>query len=459
VGDVGENELSAMNVKWTVEAGSVKGSSSTYFGIGWTGQPAIIKWSKEVREATNMVEEKRTTAALKEVIVAGLDGKIYFLDLADGQPTREVINLGYPMKGTPSLHPLGYPLMAVGQYARKMAKGTGDIGLRVYNLLDQKQKFFINGLDGKLKRPYNEVGSFETSSLIDPTTDTMVSIGASGMLYLTKLNTEFDFNNGTLKVDPETVSMKSKIKGQKDKNVSVESSMAMYANYVYYADQQGILRCVDTSSLQTVWAVKTEDAVQAAIALDFDENNDLWLYTANVMKVRSKGECQIRRYNAMTGEQDWMFAINVAKNGDNDKVGGVTASPVVGQNELSDLVYFSITNLTRTGARTLFGEDAQAMDGVIFAFEKQTGEIRWMQQLDSYLYASPVAVYNEEGKGWIIQASGDGTLYLMDGLTGEILNTLEVEGTIEASPAVYNSTLVIGTTGRNKSFIYGIALE
>ena len=70
-----------------------------------------------------------------------------------------------------------------------------------------------------------------------------------------------------------------------------------------------------------------------------------------------------------------------------------------------------------------------------------------------------MAVYTEAGKGWIIQASGNGTLYLLDGLTGEVINTLEVEGTIEGSPAVYGNTLVIGTTGKKTSFIYGITLE
>ena len=41
VGNVGN--ITAMSLKWTAEAGSVKGSSSTYYGIGWTGQPAIVK--------------------------------------------------------------------------------------------------------------------------------------------------------------------------------------------------------------------------------------------------------------------------------------------------------------------------------------------------------------------------------------------------------------------------------
>ena len=36
---------------------------------------------------------------------------------------------------------------------------------------------------------------------------------------------------------------------------------------------------------------------------------------------------------------------------------------------------------------------------------------------------------------------------------------MQVEGTINGSPAVYNSTLVIGTQGKGTSYIYGIALE
>lgn len=457
VGHVGD--VSSMEIAWTADAGSVKGASNTYYGIGWTGQPAIVKWSKEVREATNMVEEKRGTAALKEVIVAGLDGKLYFLDLADGQPTRDAIKVGYPMKGTPSLHPLGYPIMTVGQYARKMASGTGEIGLRFYNLLTQKQEYMIDGLDGKMDRPYYAVGSFETSALVDPTTDTLVTAGTNGLLYLTKLNTEFDYNNGTIKIDPETVVLKSRTSKQKDKYTAVESSLAMYANYVYYADSEGILRCVDTSTLKTVWAVDTEDTVQAAISLDFDEDGNLWLYTANTLTVRKKGDCQIRRYNAMTGQEDWTLSVNVVKKSKNGKTAGAMASAVIGQNGLSDLAYFALSNLSKDGTAEIFEGSDSAASGVLLAVNKKTGSIVWAQELDSYVYSSPVAVYSEDGKGWIIQASASGTLYLMDGLTGQVLNTLELEGTIEGSPAVYGSTLVIGTTGKNTSHIYGIKLQ
>ena len=47
-------------------------------------------------------------------------------------------------------------------------------------------------------------------------------------------------------------------------------------------------------------------------------------------------------------------------------------------------------------------------------------------------------------------------LFFIDGLTGEILNTFEMDGNIEATPAVYNDILVLGT--RNCS-IYAVRIE
>lgn len=235
--------------------------------------------------------------------------------------------------------------------------------------------------------------------------------------------------------------------------------MAAYGKYIFYADLSGLLRCVDTSSLTTMWAVDTDDQVEAAISLDLDENGELWLYTANTLQNRNKGDVTIHRYNALTGEESWALEVGSQKNTKNKKITGAMASALIGQNELSDLVVYTLSNLSKAGSQAIFGEEATAADGVTIALDKTTGEILWAQQLDSFSYSSPVAVYDEAGRGWIIQASGDGTLYLLDGLTGEIINTLEVEGTIEGSPAVYGNTLVIGTTGRNTSFIYGITLE
>ena len=462
-------------LEWTVEAGSVAGSSRNYYGIGWTGQPVIVKWPSDIRAGMNLDEEHRTQKNLKEIIIAGMDGKIYFLDLNDGSATREAIDFGYPMRSTPSVHPLFYPLMTSGQYARKMKSGTSnDIGLYYYDLTNQKKLRMIDGIDRKLKRPYSEnaSGAFDTSALIDRSTNTLIAIGTNGLLYTEKLSMSMRLDNDTgelifaFEEPTESVTMMSHTKNQKASNVAVESSLAMYGSYAYYADMDGVLRCVDTTTMTTVWAVNTGDAVRAAIALDLEEGEDtntLWLYTANLVNKRTKGDVTIRRFNAMTGEEDWAFAIHCADAKKKDVTfnavvtPGAMASPVIGQQGLKDLVYFTLSSVSATGAKDLSGDGAMA--GVIIAFNKTTGEVVWNKAMDAYCYSSPVAVYDKAGKGWIIQACSNGTIYLLDGLTGKEINTLQVSGVIEGSPAVYGDTMVIGTTGKDTSYIYGIKIN
>ncbi|MGI6776819.1 MAG: hypothetical protein ACOX7R_01955, partial [Acetivibrionales bacterium] len=62
-------------------------------GVGWNGQPATVKWDEEVRNIMNIFPEKKQKDNLVEVICAALDGKIYFLDLEDGQYTRNPIDI------------------------------------------------------------------------------------------------------------------------------------------------------------------------------------------------------------------------------------------------------------------------------------------------------------------------------------------------------------------------------
>ena len=456
IGEVkGATELEKL---WAEEAGSSRGASQTFYGYEWTGQPAIVKWSTQVRNASNIDEDKKNKKALREVIIAGVDGVIRFLDLEDGVSTRPSINLGYPMKGTPSVHPGGYPYMNVGQYTRKMKSKTGKIGLRQYNLYTQKELNLIDGLDGKMHRGINRYGSFETSSLIDRNSDTMITLGTNGLLYLTSLNTEFDYQTGTLKINPGTMVMSARAKGEKkDELVAVESSHAMYDKYVFYADMGGVLRCVDTDFLQPVWAVNTGDAVMASIALDLNGSDGLDLYTANMLKNRKSGNAQIRRYDALSGKEIWTVEIGVAKNTKTKEDVGVKASPVIGQKGLSDLVYFTVTGLNDEGRSTLgIGGDSKA---ALVALEKETGTIRWVRGLNDRSESSPVAVYDADGNGWIIQCVENGTILLLDGLTGIQQASLEVEGSIKASPAVYNDIMVIGTTGKGTSFVYGIRIQ
>ncbi len=465
----------SLSLLWTVEAGSVAGSSRNYYGIGWTGQPVISRWASDVRKSMELEQARRDQKNLTEVIVAGLDGKIYFLDLKDGSATREAIDFGYPMRSTPSLDPLNYPLMTSGQYARKMKSGTSDdIGMYYFDLMNRKELRLVDGIDRKLDRPYNAVGAFDTSALIDRTSHTLIGIGTNGLLFTEKLDRTMSKNLDTgllefkFKEPTETVTLMSHTKNQKNAYAACESSLAMYGSYAYYADLDGVLRCVDTTTMKTAWAVETGDAVRAAIALDLEEGetaNTLWLYTANLVNNRgTKGNVTIRRYNAMTGEQDWAYAIHCADTKKKDVtfnatvIPGAMASPVIGQKGLNKLVYFTLSSVSAKGAAEA-GMGESAIPGVIIALDKESGKVVWHKTMEAYAYSSPVAVYGEDGKGWIIQACSNGLITLMDGLTGETVNTLQVSGVIEGSPAVYDDTLVIGTTGKDTSYIYGIKIN
>ena len=442
---------------WEVQTGSVRGSSQTYYGTEWTGQPAIVQWSRQVRELSNIDESKRSVKSLKEVIVAGADGNIRFLDLEDGNMTRNSIKLGYPMRGTPSVHPGGFPYMNVGQYARKMKVKTGKIGLRQYNLYTQKELTLVDGLDGTMHRAYNDAGSFETSALIDRTSDCVVTAGTNGMLYLINLNSEFDYLVGSYKSKPSTIVMISKTKGQKNVRTAVESSIAMYDKYVYYADMDGILRCVDTDHLAPVWAVNTGDAVMAAVALDMPADEQLDLYTANMLVNRKRGSAQIRRYDALSGKEIWCTEIGVAKDSKGKTDSGCKASPVIGENRLDGLVYFTVTGLNDDGrAKLNVKGDAKA---ALAALDKETGKIVWAYGLSDRSVSSPIAVYDGDGNGRIIQCAWDGSIIMVDGLTGELAAQITVEGNIEASPAAYNDIMVVGTTGKDTEHIYGIRIR
>ena len=156
-------QTESMSVLWEVPLGSLRTEDNgTLYGVGWTGQPAIIHWTQQVREGMNLYEDKKSKV-LNEVIFGAQDGKIYFLDLTDGSPTRDAINVGYPLKGSVSVDSWDRPLMAVGQGISKLANGkTGSIGLRLFNLVTGKEAYLLNGRKHDTQpKQYSSNGAFD----------------------------------------------------------------------------------------------------------------------------------------------------------------------------------------------------------------------------------------------------------------------------------------------------------
>lgn len=439
--------LKQLSIAWEADMGGLNASGGRVYGMGWTGQPAIVKWSKELRLAMNINDEKKAVSPLKEVIFASQDGKVYFLDLNDGKPTRDTINIGFPLKGSIAVDPQGQPIIAFGQGVSKLTNKTGEIGFHLYNLLDQKKLYFINGRANNKQSQYGSNGAFDGTALFDRTSDTMVVGGENGLLYTVKLNTKFDFQDPTqmkLTASPEISYLKSKGK-QVNPSVSLESSAAAYNGYAFLADKQGYLRCVDMNTMKTVWVKDMGDNTDATPALDLNSDDTLSLYTGTTVftRLKSKKTAIIRSIDAMSGKENWSYSVPALF--DKDERAGVKASPVVGEKNISHLVVFTVSNVQDGGS-------------LVVALNKQSGQEVWKTALAANTVSSPVAVYDKSGNAYIIQGDESGLLTMMNALTGEVVNTLDLGGKIDGSPAVYNDMLVIGTCS-SKPKMYGIRIE
>ncbi len=419
-------------------------SAGTLYGVGWNNQPAIVKWTKEVREMMDLYDASKQQSAMREVIFNGQDGYVYFVNLTTGEASRASINIGYPMRGSVSVDSSGRPLLSFGQAISKLPNKTGAIGYYLYNLIDSSRLFFINGRQTDTQKQYSTNGAFDGTSLFihNNGRDAMVVAGENGLVYSVDLNSVFIYKTAddpdvppSLTMNPKVIYQSALAKNESKARTTIESAIAMYNTYVYAADGYGIIRCIDTNTMQSVWAYDAGDNTDAAMALD-QTGSGLDLYTGTTAFARTKKNesVMIRKLDALTGEVLWSYPILCEVDHSNE-TSGCKASPVIGQNDLSDLVFFTVNRVAEGGAR-------------LIALNKASGSVVWQFDMDESV-SSPVAVYNDAGNGWIIQADSTGHLYLLDGRTGYLNSTLQVEGRFEASPAVYKDRLVIGTCSKN----------
>jgi len=404
---------------WSVKVGHI----DDWTGVGWTGQAAVVRWPDETRKAMRLYKEKKDKPGLTEVIYAALDGKIRFLDLEDGSATRPPIDIGAPIKGSVTVDPRGYPLLYCGQGIDTVGGRSVRIGTRVFSLIDQKLLYFLNGRDEKRTRNWY---AFDASPLVDAETDTLLQVGENGLVYLIRLNSEYDPAQGSVSIRPEVDRYAYKYKSEA--KLGIENSLAVFNHYGYFADNVGVLQCVDLNTLSCVWAVKTGDDTDATIVLEEAEDG-VALYTGNELDQRKSGKCNLRRLDALTGRVVWSRDIKVRK-----KDGaGLFGTPAVGKGSLKDLVFFNVS-MTHEG-------------GTLLALDKATGKTMWSFDLGAYGWSSPVLVYDKGGRGYVIVGNSNGILRLIDGATGEQLDSLNLSQNIEGSPVVFQDMLVVGTRG------------
>ena len=430
-----------LEIVWESPTGAVSSIGSYWPGTGWTGQPLLVHWSEETRNAMNLSETAKGKD-LTEVIYPTLDGSIYFLDLETGEPTRNSIDVGFTFKGTPVVDPRGYPLLFVGQGLNENGGKYGEFQYRFFNLINQEQIYALPGRDSMAFRPW---GAFDSSGLVDAAGDTLIQCGENGLVYKVKLNTEYDAATGRLSLAPQLTRYRYHVTGNDE--LGIESSPAAWKNFLYFTDNGGTLQCLDLNTMSPVWFDDVGDDSDCTTVIE-ETPEGVFLYTANEVDKRSNGgtvknaPSQIRKYNAVTGERLWQvdvpcvyqYYIN----------GGVLGTPLLGKDDISDLIIF---NVALTGSN---------QSGKLIALSKKTGETVWERDLPAYSWSSPVDVKSDDGTTYGLLCGFDGYLRLFDPKTGKDLHKVSLGGNIESSPAVYNDMIVVGSYAKK---LFGVRIR
>ncbi|MEN6634477.1 MAG: PQQ-binding-like beta-propeller repeat protein [Clostridiaceae bacterium] len=471
--------------QWTKTIGAL----GNWSGTGWTGQPLIVQWPVETVKVMNVKQNfKDAGTPLTEVIYPTMDGNIYFLDLETGTPTRDPINTGIVQKGTACIDPRGYPLLYVGQgIPVENEEGNAAAYVRVYSLISGEQIGQFGGFDWFSKRAWQ---AYDGSPMI--ANDTLVYGGESGVFYTVKLNAQFDAAAGTVSIEPDGL-IKTRYTGtgyadSKTTDVrwyGMESSVSAFRNYAFFTDNGGRLQCVDLNTMTIKYVVDVTDESDSSVVIDESyADNTIYLYTGS--QTRSKGSdlpdgygySYQRKINGLTGaivwEKRWICAT-----GDASASGGIVATPHAGRGQISNLVIYSFSLAALSGgntaavatdtpdpAATAAADGTQAnsetlpqpnaggsytIGGRIVAYDKATGAIIWSIEQTNDYWASPVVVYDAQGKAYLIQCDRGGYVTMYDASNGNMLNSVDLGSRIDSTPAVFNNLLVVGTRGKGGS--------
>ena len=252
----------------------------------------------------NMYDSAKQQQSLTEVIVAALDGKIYFFNLQNGEQTRDPIDVGVSIKGTPALDPRGLPLLYVGQTDNN---GGTIFGMYIYSLIDGSLLYYYDGSeDGAYRSNWN---AFDSSPIINGDTDTLIWPCENGYIYTFDLHSSF--TGGTVTVAPEVTGYKYMFNDNVGSHMGVESSIAVYGNYGYFVDNTQNLCCLDLNSLEMVWTLVLGDDSDVTPVID-EENGVPYVYIGTEVDNQGGtgeycGAAYIYKVNGLNGSIDQTF--------------------------------------------------------------------------------------------------------------------------------------------------------
>ena len=386
-------------------------------GSGWTGQPVYVEWSDSLMHLQRE-RSKALTANFsnREIIVGSLCGNVYFIDYETGKISRQPFVGKNPIKGSVSLDPRLNGNLYVGQGI----PSEGAIGAVVYNIFDHKRIDYF-GRDNKAWRRW---GAYDASAIV--VDNFVIRPGENGTIY-------------KLTANHADVKMHSLLRYRRGGLApGIESSPAVYKNYLFTCDNRGNILCTNINTMKPVWCFSNIDDTDATMVVA-EEDGRVVLYAGSAVdKQASPGFCHFTKLDALTGELIWQKRISCRKMGTSEKSieGGMFSTPLLGHGNCEGLIF---TNICGMGDKDM---------GTFVAISRKTGEIVDRTRLQYYAWSSPVAFYTPDERMYIFTGDVTGNAYLIEAETGRIIFKKQMVNNFESSPVVIDNSFVVGSRGR-----------
>jgi len=378
------------------EVGTV---TSEWCGTGWTGQPAVFDYSDR-----------------RWVVFGSYAPAVHFLDAATGERIMADYRVGDLIKGSVTVDPDGFPLVYFGSRDDnfRIVAFDGDAPRELWSLN-------ANAVSPTL---WNDDWD-STPLMID---DWLFIGGENSQWHLVKVNRGTD-DAGRVTVDPELVfnapgwdeELLNKVG---DQNVSIESSMTISGNLLWFANSGGLVQAWDIGGVkdgvepERVFRFWTGDDTDATIVVD-DEG---YVYVGT----------ELERLTDRSLELGQVIKLDPARPDD----------PVVWSRDIHRI------GVVPDGVWATLAVDRDVVyvptdSGTLYALDRETGATRWQKALPGPLWSSPTVVDNV-----LVQADCAGVVHGFDVSDTSVepaeLWSVQLPWCIESSPAVWEGVIYVG---------------
>ena len=393
------------SIKWTYpEATTMCGlttigsETSTWCGTGWTGQPAVFERG-----------DKTWT------VFGAYDHDVHFVNADTGVQLLDPFPTGDIIKGSVTIDPDGYPLVYSGSRDDEfhIVAIDREVPTELWSLS-------AVGIPGSL---WNN--DWDGSALV--LNDYLFEGGENSVFHVVKLNRDFDAS-GLVTVDPELIftapGYDEELLAAVGPNVSIENSVAVSGDTIYFANSGGLVQGWDVGGLdegqepERVFRYWVGDDVDATLVVDEQGN----LYVGVERERANQRSAEIGQLVKLDPDADDPLVWSVF---DDERLpAGLWATPALHRDIL----------IAPTDSGRLLGVD------------RETGEVRWELPIAVHSWSSPVVVDDV-----LLQADCNGTLRAFDVSDTTVappeLWSVTFGACIESTPAVWDGRIIIGTRG------------